>query len=263
MTSHDLDALLSDIDPVTGPNDRLSAGALTLRDGILAETGGRRSRLTRARPFLLVAATAVLVVAALGGAALIRTQGPAVASAWSPEAVRLADSVPRLLIGAAGWKVQDANQLTGGEGEVVFFNGTQTLQLNWRGGSYQYWVADRAASAGPPTSISINGAAATLFQYSGSTDFTSLWLADGRTMELRGTFPTKAAYVAVAITLHAVSVDAWLSSLPANVVKPGDGNSAVAAMLSDVPIPPGFDEAALTAEGNVSDRPTGINWERK
>ena len=166
----------------------------------------------------------------------------------------MANKAPRFLVTADGWTVTRADEFSAVDGEMTFGNGPRTLELSWRSGSFADWVADRAQSSGPPSAVTIAGSTATLFQYTGSSDFTALWRVGGNTMELRGVFPTRADYLAVAGTLEPVDVDTWLRAMPASVVRPDQRSDAVRGMLKGIPLPAGFDVDALVGRTTVSDR---------
>jgi hypothetical protein len=231
------------------------AGAGSAERRADARSAERPTRVRRKLRLPLLAAAAVLAVLAASSVAFLRPGSPGgPGAAWAADVLAVANGAPRFLVTADGWSVTRADEFSAEDGEMTFGNGTRTLELNWRSGSFADWVADRAHSSGPPSAISIAGASATLFQYTGSTDFTALWQVGRNTMEMRGTFPTRADYLAVASTLRSVDVDTWLRAMPASVVRPDQRRSAVEGMLQGLPLPPGFDLDALIQRTTVSDR---------
>jgi hypothetical protein len=57
--------------------------------------------------------------------------------------------------------------------------------------------------------------------------------------------PPPVAYRALIAKLEPVGVDEWLDALPASVVKPADNHRVVDETIADLPMPTGFDKAAL------------------
>jgi len=140
---------------------------------------------------------------------------------------------------------------------MTFSNGQYQLDLNWRpADSHERYVADRATSAKPPRQVTVYGQAAVqfLYDYVGSTDFTTLWLDGSHSFEARGVLPDRASYEAVMAGLAPVDIDTWLKAMPESVVKPANRAPVIAAMLHDIPQPDSFDVAELTAAGVVRDR---------
>jgi hypothetical protein len=73
-------------------------------------------------------------------------------------------------------------------------------------------------------------------------------------LEFRAVTADLAAFERLLGSLKRVDVDTWLSAMPQSVVKSANRAVAVRQMLSDVPVPPGFDPASLESEPTVSDR---------
>lgn len=160
-----------------------------------------------------------------------------------------------LLLDLPGWEVTRADDSTVELGEMTFSDGQYQLDLTWRPGEqHAGYVADRAASAEPPQQVTVNGQPATMFQYVGTTDFTTLWLDGSRSFEARGEFPDRASYEAVIAALTSVDVATWLNAMPESVVRADDRESVIAAMLRDIPQPERFDIAELAPATDISDR---------
>lgn len=215
-----------------------------LREAILARPAHHRGPRRRRR---LVPAAGALVAAALAAFLLLLPGGGGSDRAWAAEAVRIAEAVPRLLID--DWKVTRADQFDVGMGEMQFENGVRRAELSWRRElSLAEWVRDRAKSTTALPDHAVQGATARVFAYS-PQDQTALWSQDGYVLELRG--PGVAELLD---RLRAVSVDEWLEAMPESVVRPGDSDEVVDGMLVDLPLPPGFDRAALDTQGAPRDR---------
>jgi hypothetical protein len=204
-----------------------------------------------------VAGAAVLIVSLAGGGAGGKLS-PAPERAWAASAVRVANAVPRLLIGEPDWRVTRADEFTVDEGEMTFSNGSATLDLHWRTGSFRTWVADRAHSGDALPAIEVLGTRAKVFRYRDSTDdFTALWRSGRLTMELRSGYPTRLSeeeYRRVLGSLKVVGVDQWLAAMPPSVVLPAETTRAVDAMLAGIPLPDGFNADALKRDAAVRDR---------
>jgi hypothetical protein len=202
-------------------------------------------------------AAAVLIVSLAGSGGGARLS-PAPERAWAASAVRVANAVPRLLIGEPGWRVTRADEFTVDQGEMTFSNGTATVDLHWRTGSFQTWVADRAHSGDALPAVEVLGTRAKVFRYRGSSnDFTALWRSGRLTMELRSGYPPRLSedeYRRVLGSLKAVGVDHWLAAMPPSVVLPVETTRAVDAMLAGIPLPDGFDADALKRDAAVRDR---------
>ena len=176
-------ALIQAANPVPDP-DRLPNGpdsptAQSLVEEIIdmtapvAKLSPSRPRWRLARRSLAVAAAVAVVGAAILASPLGRTSS----SAWAAEILAVAEASPRLLIDLPGWAVVRADEFAVELGEMEFSDGTQVLRLKWRTAeTHDAHVADRAASSETSREIVVNGLPAIGFQYSGTMDFTTLWL---------------------------------------------------------------------------------------
>ncbi|MDA0179612.1 hypothetical protein OJ997_04835 [Solirubrobacter phytolaccae] len=213
-----LDDTLRRADPITDselaalPLDTFEA---ELRESILARPVRRRPTPPRRR---LIPLAGALVASALTAFLLLLPGGGRDDRAWAAELVRVAESVPRLLVG--DWKVTRADQFDVGMGEMDFTDGARTVQLSWRKGDPQP-----------------------------QKDGILAWEQDGYALELRGEASAEAR-----AELRSVSVDEWLAAMPASVVQPSESDKVVDAMLEDMNPPPGFDRTALDFSGAPRDR---------
>jgi hypothetical protein len=226
-------------------------------------TARRRRSPTRLR---VAGALAIAVCAALvlAGTSFLGTdQGTQ--RAWAAEAVRVANAVPRLLLGGTGWNVERADEFSVDFGEMTFAEGARRLDLKWNrvgpgaphtGGRKN----DRDARVVARTRVLGHGALVYRVGPGGADDYLSgVWRQGGYELELRSGWPgpqlrDAGALVALLTTLRAAGVDEWLSAMPASVVLPSDRDKVVRAMLADIPVPAGFDTARLTAGDSVRDR---------
>jgi hypothetical protein len=259
-----IDRLLEDANRVSDEQVeslRLDAGERELRDAIVA-TRRRRPLARRRLPWVAGAAlagAAALLLLFLGGNG---TVAPSPERAWAAPALRVANAVPRLLIGVPGWKVTRADEFRVDDGEMSFSDGAFTVDLRWNPASrYDGLIADRDATADVLPPATVAGERATVFRYIGDVDdFTAIWRSGGYTMELRTTGSPKgqrldrAQYLRLLTSMKPAGVDAWLGAMPASVVLPVDRVKVVTEMLHGIPVPPGFDPASLSAGAAVRDR---------
>ena len=145
--------------------------------------------------------------------------------AWAAPLVKVAESVPRLLVGE--WQVTRADEFEVGQGEMDFTDGARTVQLSWRKGG------------DPIQKDGIIG-----------------WEQQGYALALRGEAAAEAR-----AELRAVSVDEWLGAMPASVVRPDESDKVVDELVRGLPLPPGFDRSALGTGGAARDRyQLGARW---
>jgi hypothetical protein len=108
------------------------------------------------------------------------------------------------------------------------------------------------------TTAPVLGTTAHVYQYEGGTpghrDITALFRYDGRVLEFRAGAADVDAFKALLATLKRVDTDAWLSAMPASVIKTADRDSAVAQMLKGVTVPPGFDAKDIKGAELTKDR---------
>lgn len=262
-----LDRLLNDAAPISdddvralplGDAERELCAAIVAqapRESTARPPRRRRSLGWRLPALAGAAAAVVLAILLAGGEGQLGTSPE---RAWAAPAVRVANAVPRLLIGEPGWTVTRADQFGVEEGEMSFADGSRGVDLHWRSGSFAKWVDDRANSADELAPAKVLGTTARLFRYRGSSDdYTALWRSGDYTMELRTSYPPHLSLTEYRRLLHAltaVGVDDWLSAMPASVVLPTDTARTVEAMLAGVPLPPGLDAQALARDADVSDR---------
>src|SRR5262249_38435700 len=155
----------------------------------------------------------------------------------------------------AGWSVARADEFSVSSGEMTFRNGGHELELRWELGSRPDGkLADRAAPSDLASTATVAGVQAHVYRYAGTNDFTAVWLRGHYTLEARGIAADLRAFTTLIGRLSAVGVDAWLSAMPENVVKPASRPDPVREMLEGTPVLPGFDTAPLRAGDAVGDR---------
>jgi hypothetical protein len=255
MNDNELDQRVAAANPVSDgfvTTLPLSVSEAHLVQTILATEEAKRPTRTR-RLLVPIMSAAALIIGIVG---FVGTGGGSGGgTAWAAPLLDIANAAPRYLVVADGWKVTRADEFAAAQGEMTFGKGRQTLELRWTPvDRYGSLVDDRKHSAQHSEAASVGGEPATLFQYDGSTDFTTIWRHGDHTVEARAMFPTVGDYRRVLGLLRTVDVDTWLRAMPDSVIKPTNRAAAVDQMLADMPHPPGFDAAALRDSVTVSDR---------
>jgi hypothetical protein len=253
MNDRELDRLIARANPFGDDTVRqLPTGAAEseLLEEIMSTTAPTPElRPTRRRMILLAAAAAAIVVL-LTGVLLPRGNPAAPASAYGAEVRAVAEANQRLLLDAPGWKVTRVDEFTAREGEMTFSNGTNSLDVRWR--AAEWFVDDRSADE----PIQLLGQVGTMSRIGTSSDYATILPPKGQNfLTIRGDLGSEQAYRDLIAKLHPVDVDTWLDAMPASVVKPADTERVVTEMLSDIPVPAGFDRQPLDKEA-VSERYT-------
>jgi hypothetical protein len=193
----------------------------------------------------------VAVLFLLGGGSVGGSGQPAFAAA----AIEVAEANPRLLVTASGWSVTDAGEFERDEGEVTFANGDRQFTIHWYPAHlYRSYLRDRATVSTPQRSTLL-GRTATTIRYDlngGGAEYATMLAPQGPVfIETRGNVGDRTAYDAVLHSLRPVDVETWLAAMPPSVVGPDVRVRVVKRMLHGVPLPPGFDSAALEGEDSV------------
>ena len=213
------------------------------------------SRIPRGRVARL--SVALTVVAAVAVAALIGTRGSSPSPAYAAELVRLANASPLLLLDEPAWKVTYVNEDSTQDGEMRFTKtaggAATTVSLNWRSGALADWIRDRADSSTATSKTRVLGATATVFA-DRPAGATSLWVYDGRVMELTTQVGDMQSLDELLTTLQPVSTEAWIAALPPDAVPTADRTEVVAQMLRGIPLPPGFTPADVPGQGLTNNR---------
>jgi hypothetical protein len=198
-------------------------------------------------------------------AALILLSGGSVRDGGHPSfaaaAVKVAEANPRLLITLPGWSIVHARSFEVDTGALTYKNdghplygpGGRGRELNlawyparfYREGLYEDGHA--CCHVSRPVASTLLGQQATTFAYPHQhPNFTTILSPQGNVfIELTGSFGSKEEYEALLHSLRPVGVDAWLSAMPAEVIRPAARSAAIAQMLRGIPVPPGFDASTL------------------
>jgi hypothetical protein len=218
-------------------------------DRVAMEAGRGRQRATLG--LVAVAVLAALLVA--GG--WLRSGGgghPEFAAA----AIRVAEANPRLLVGAPGWKIVRADEFETDSGELTFSDGSRRFDVHWYPAKlYRQYLRDRA-TVSPPEEGTLLGQHATTVEYSPEEYATMLSPQGSVFIEVRGRLGSKPAYDEILHSLRAVDVETWLEAMPPSTVRPEARSAAVDRLLQGMPLPPGFDAAALKGGDSIAAQST-------
>ncbi|MFF4878895.1 hypothetical protein [Micromonospora sp. NPDC000668] len=171
-------------------------------------------------------------------------------TSYSAMVLKAAEENPRLLIDQPGWKATTVYGFTEKEGTIEFSNDGQRLQMNWYpADQYDGYHKDRL-HVSKPEQVTVDRWPGDLFRYSASDFAVMLRPRDGSFVELRtGSAWTRSEFDRVLADVVRVDARTWLAALPAEIVTPDRVDEQAAKVLADVPLPPGFDTAALTGLG--------------
>lgn len=252
----------SDPDP-TGEPDEISLHRppswrrWTVRAGIAAVTAA-------------AAVTALVVVQPFGADA----PGPLGddGTAYAAELVEIAETVPRVLVTADGWEITHADDMGTDYGDMAYDGpGDATIDLSWSDltiprdpdaegpaqpvlETYDDVVASFESSPGDRRldDVDVAGHPAAVFASLdedgelGSTFYSTVLWQDGDYVVTLLVGPLdEESLRELASSVQEVDVDTWLSAMPESVIDTADRASAVQEMLADIPVPEGFDAAAL------------------
>ena len=172
---------------------------------------------------------------------------------FAAAAIRVAEANPRLLVSEPGWEVVRADEFEPDVGEVTFSDGSDHFDVHWYPTrQYPRYLHDRALVSTPEYGTLL-GQRSTTVDY-GRGEFATMLSPQGRVfIEVRGQLGSRQAYDEVLHSLRPIDVDTWLSAMPPSTVRPEARAAVVKDMLRDIPLPPGFDPAALQNEGSISD----------
>ncbi|MDX6601698.1 MAG: hypothetical protein QOF13_900 [Solirubrobacterales bacterium] len=182
---------------------------------------------------------------------------------FAAAAVKVAEANPRLLVTAPGWSIVHARSFEVDRGELIYKHdehplygpGGRQLNLTWHPARFyrdRLRENDHACChVSTPVTSTLLGQRATTFAYAGQhPNYATILSPQGNVfIEVNGSFGNKQEYEAVLHSLRPVGVDAWLGAMPAEVLRPAARSAAIAQMLRDIPVPPGFDASALHFRG--------------
>jgi hypothetical protein len=208
-----------------------------------------------------VAVIAVLVVLGGGPVATVKEGGrPTYAAA----AVEVAEANPRLLVTAPGWAIVHAHSFEVDSGILEYrYRDTpaygieaNSLHLSWYPARLYRSRLRELRQKRTARGTTVLGRPARTFHdhRRGGSDFFTVLAPQGKVFVELSARLSPSDYETVLRSLRAVSVDRWLSAMPAEVVQPAARSTVIAQMLDGVPLPPGFQTAGLEAETHFTDR---------
>jgi hypothetical protein len=204
-----------------------------------------------------VAAIAVLVVLGGGSIDSVKDGGrPTYATA----AVRVAEANPRLLVTAPGWSIIHANSFDVDSGGLTYRHRDQPaygpdgrrLTLSWSPARLYGARMREGRRDGTAETSTVLGRRATTFRYRGNPAYITVLHPQGEVFVELSASPSDNA--TMLRSLRAVGVDRWLAAMPPEVVQPASRSDVIARMLAGVPLPTGFDLAALETESHLTSR---------
>ncbi len=215
-------------------------------------TAGLSGPSRRRRRVLIGVAAAVAFAAAIAGPTIAFRGGDKVAvvpGVQSTPAPAVDGDKIRVLLDDPAWKISYVDEDNADNGEIRFSSGQGQLEVRWLAADqYQDLYADRM-DVSKPLPFLLFGRDGAQFTYS-ATDFAVILPPEGKTiLEIRGQVGNKAAFAALAAKLKQVSVDQWLAAMPASVVTPDRAAEVTKEMLTDVPLPPGYDASKVPTYG--------------
>ncbi len=260
MTDEQLDRLVRDADPYrTGLTGRLGGAEQTLLEEIVST---RKSAFPVRRLAGALAAAAV-VTGVIGASTLLRDGGgadwagpvglPSADAGNTTDGVELdlkaVERLPRLLVDEPGWKITTVYGFAAEEGTIQFTDGRRSLEMNWYpADSHQGYYDDRL-EVSDPEAATVAGVKANVFTYA-ADDFAAMLDPDGSAfVELRAQGMDRGDFDTLLTHVVKAEPEAFLAAMPAEVVTPGKVRAAAARILTDVPIPPGFDVERIDVAG--------------
>lgn len=264
--------------------EALDLGSTT--DALRGAIGGveptvARTSKRRRWPALVMASATLAVVAVFAVASIERIDhvSPSPSEAWAAAAVKVARAVPRLLPSEAGWSVRRADEFDVDYGEFELAKGNRAVQLTWyRRDQFDSYFEDRQHGTDRFDDQQVAGETAAVFRYENSDGYFAMWKTGKHFVEARVqpyippewrgkpipagegmggpklvTHFTETSFRQFLTTLRPATIDAWLSAMPASVVKPGENAATIDRILADIPTPPGFNRARLVDESATRD----------
>jgi hypothetical protein len=218
---------------------RSPTSRLTSTD-VLARVQQRHRRRTVARAMAACAVVAAVVV----GVAAVASRDTDSPVGDQPGASSSADTPPLIALDAPGWRVERFDD-NGQYAEYQLTNDTSHLQVSfYRGDRLEIRTAGETRET-----VEFNGRSASLLDYGteGMPGNYRLDFVDGSWIwELNGDgFADRDAFLELASHVGVVDEASWKATLPANAVTSDERPAAVDALLVGIPIPAGFDAAAL------------------
>lgn len=231
-----------------------------------------RAQRTGARRLLVGAGAAAIAAIAFVGNGI--GDGGDGSRAWAAPLVAFAEGSPLLLIDHNSWSITRAHD-DGTFGEMTFSNGSDRADLRWQPASGITIGEDRFSTgvnrgryetpAGDVTVVEIPVSEGDTSKPPATVPaeaaivlkpirFNAHWTFGDQAVELDATVSNLNEFVDLLNRLKPVDVETWLSAMPPSVIASIDQPAAVASLLDGVPVPGGFDAAALEPTADITDR---------
>ncbi|GAA4934999.1 hypothetical protein [Actinoplanes utahensis] len=262
MSDEELDRMVHDADPYrTDLIERLGGAEQTLLEEIMSTPVlVPVPKKGFARRFAGAVAAAAVVTGVIGATTLLGDRGrenpapsTALPSAHSGDYqfdLMAAEKLPRLLIGEPGWKITTVYGFAAQTGTIEFVDGNRQIEMNWYPEERYRSFYDKRARDGKPSATTVAGTPAHILSYGASEFGVLVQPRDGAYVEIRtGSGWTRAGVEALLKKVERVDAAAFLAAMPPEVVTPSEVREQVRKVLTDVPIPPGFDVAAVRVDG--------------
>lgn len=184
---------------------------------------------------------------------------------YAAAVIKVAQANPRVLVTEPGWKVRSLEGFGPTSGGITFQlgpdewhdvqyaggsshqNDASQISINWYpADQYENYRRSRSEKGDDLEQKQVLGQDAQVFSYS-ATDHAALLEPEGKVfLEIRGRLGDRAAFESfLRDDLAKVGVQEWLEAMPASVVTADNEGVAAAAVLVDMPLPPGFDRDSL------------------
>lgn len=223
----------------------LEPGTLAGATAITSAPTARRRRWVPA-----VAAAAVLAVAGVTGFVVLGGDGdgpgrgtdsaPPVAGAPAATGSGLA------ALRADGWTAAYVSTDTD-DGELRYENGDAELEIRWKAAAEHAEFVEDRNDIGPAAAVTVLDLPGKLWNYSADDHTVIRDPEAGFFLEFRGQGMDEAAYRALLEKLVPIGPDDVEAQLPEQFITADERPAEIERMLSDIPLPPGYDPASITS----------------
>jgi hypothetical protein len=156
--------------------------------------------------------------------------------------LKAAESYHRLLVDEPGWKLDVIYGFATAEGTASYSKDGATFEFNWSAAEfYQGRYEDRLWVDRKPGRTTVAGQAGHVFHADRWNHEVLLKPKDGSFVAVVGGGMTASRFDQLLDRVVRVGPEAFLASLPPEVVTPGRARQVATEILAGVPLPPGFD----------------------
>ncbi len=163
----------------------------------------------------------------------------------SPGPALVPTTNPHVLLDAPGWKIDYVNETDWGRGvygQLRYVKDDAEIEISWSPpGEYKGRVRDREAEYGEPMPFTLFGEKAVVFKES-SGEFEAMAKTGQAFLSARSSGVSDFQTFRRRLTdFSAVTPEQWFAGMPDSVVTPPESTAVAAQIISDIPLPPGFD----------------------